>query len=48
MCQWCVGNPKCPCQVECEVALKGAHIAGDMQIICPTCKHSVVRELFLD
>ncbi len=48
MCRWCVEKPECPCKVECEIALTGAHIAGDVQIICPKCNHSVIREYFVD
>lgn len=43
MCQWCVENDKCECQVNCEIAITTGHIAGDTIITCPNCKHIVKR-----
>jgi len=43
MCQWCLENPKCTCNTNCEVAITTGHIAGEMRTRCPDCGHTVQR-----
>ena len=43
MCQWCIENSKCPCQIECEVELTASHAAGNIVSQCPRCRHTIQR-----
>lgn len=43
MCQWCVEDPKCSCQVECEVELSTSNTSGIIITKCPRCRHIIQR-----